>query len=1167
MHKSVLIFSISTLGTLALEFANRKVVILRGALAGFYAKAESKDLHRKMLNAVLLLVLTLLSPSLAHAQATGQVAGIVFDPSGRVIPAATIELRSIDTGQARSTSSDHDGSFTFPLVTPGLYQVRVTMTGFATNLANNVEVAVNGTTRLEVHLQIGSTTQEVTVTGAAPLVETTNATMGIVVGRQSIVDLPLNGRNFAQLGTLIPGVIAAPAALGGAQGNATVGGFGNATGSFNVNGMRNQSNSFLLDGAPNNDSFNSGFVMRPPPDAIEQFKIMTHSYEAQYGRNAGSVVNVVTRSGTNAVHGTLWWFNREAALAAKTWFATTKPTYLQNQFGAAAGGPIIKDKIFLFGYYEGFRLKDATSNVLNQPVLSSAERGGNFSELLTNPSAPCSTTSSSAGGRIIDPLTHAQFCYQGHPNVIDPSRISAVSANLLKNFIPLPNSPGNFYRAAPANIDNRNMFGLRGDWKLGSQHSILGRYLYAHQDLFGPITPTNFPPTGNLQIMTLQDAMGSDTWTINSRMINVGRYAYQSIDGVPNKTSGLDLTAQGYAFPSTNTTAKGLPNVTLTGYFTTGDLQQPFAFRGNNVNTISDDFTWTTGSHIFQFGGEIRRDRINLLYINRPNGAFTFTTNNSFSTNILSDFLLGYPFMFQQGSGDPSLNGSSWTYSFYGQDEFRINRNLSIQAGLRYEVNRPYVEDKNHLAALHPGQQSTIQPKAPTGLVYPGDVNTPRATYFTDTNNFAPRLGVAYDPIGDGRTSIRAAWGIFYDTVPGQGDFFQNGTLAPPFQPLQEIDFFANTTPPTSTYFSNPYAGVPVGAPGFPPGLTFIGWSLPDSFKTARFHQYNVSVQHQLTNNMGFEVAYVGSRGKYLPIFIEVNPTAVLPTGSTTAGTNAYKSGARAVFPAFGLTRPTFSAAKSWYDALQASLQIRNYHRIQATLAYTLSHTIDNVSGLNIGTDPRPILPVTIGNQTSIDAAVARERGNALFDVRNRFVLSLQYEFPSLEGHSLATRLIAGGWQFNTIYQTQSGTPFSVLNSSTTAQSLTFRPNQTCNPNSGAPRKAGTLSTQHFINTTCFSLPTVTVNGVSLIDNSQSGNAPRNSALGPGYNTTDASLFKTLHWRESRFFEYRFEVFNLFNAARFSQPVATFGSSTFGQITSTVGNDSRVIQMAIKLAF
>ena len=1117
----------------------------------------------------------LLSPARILAQATGQVAGVVTDPTGSVVPKAKVELTSKATSQVRTASSGSDGAYTFPLVAPGAYQVRVSVTGFRATLIDGVEVEVNGTTRADVKLVIGSTSEVVTVTDAPPLVETSNATMGVVVERQSIVDLPLNGRNFAQLGTLIPGVVAAPSGLGGAGGNATVGGFGDTTGSFNVNGMRNQSNSFLLDGAPNNDSFNSGFVMRPPPDALDQFKIMTHSYEAQYGRNAGSVVNVVTRSGTNQVHGTFWEYNREAALAAKTYFAAAKPNYQQNQFGAAVGAPILKDKLFIFGYYEGLRVKDATTNVLNQQVLSVAERGGDFSELFVTTAAAsggagqrCTTlTQANCTGRIIDPKTGAQFAFGGKPNVIDPARFSAVAVNLLKNYIPPPNSGTNFYKAAPASIDNRDMFGFRVDWKPWAKHSVLARYLYAHQNLYGPITPANFPTTGNLQLITPTDEMISDSWTISDHMINVGRYSRQHIEGVPNKTSGVDLTTQGYAFPSTNATAKGLPNVTITGYFTTGDLQQPFAYRANTVDAVSDDFTWTKARHVMQFGGEMRRDRINLLYINRPNGAFTFTQSSVFSGNPLSDFLLGIPLLFQQGSGDPSLNGSSWTYSFYAQDEYRANRRLTLQYGLRYELNKPYVEDHNHLAALHPGQQSTVQPTAPIGLVYPGDSNTPRATYNTDTNNLAPRLGVIVDPWADGKMSIRAAWGLFYDTVPGQGDFFQNGTLAPPFQPLQAIDFTQfPTTSASPTYFSNPYASVAPGAPGFPPGLTFIGWSLPDSFKTAKVQQYNLSVQHQVTRTMGFELAYVGARANYLPVFIEVNPTTVVAAPASSA--NAYATGVRTPFPAFSLTRPTFAAGKSWFDSMQASWQLRSFRHIFSTMAYTWGHSIDNASGLNIGADSRPVLPAIIGNQASIDAAVAREKGPSLFDARNRFVLSLQYEFPKLTNHSAVERLLVGGWNFNTIYQVQSGSPFSVTNG-TTAQSLTFRPNQTCNPNVGGGHVAGTASTQHYINTACFVIPTVNVGGVAKLDNSQSGNAGRNTVLGPGYNTTDMSLFKSLNFSERTKFEFRFEVFNIFNEAHFSQPVAAFGpsTSTFGQITSTIGNDSRVIQMAVKAAF
>jgi hypothetical protein len=302
-----------------------------------------------------------LAPNLAHAQATGAISGTAKDDSGAVLPGVTIEATNMATNNVRTATTGADGFYTIPLVQPGTYNVKATLSGFSTSSRNGVKVNVSETALANFGLKVGGLTDTVDVTGEAPLVETANATLGIVIDEKKVVDLPLNGRNFTQLGTLIPGVIAPPAGLGGQNGDAQAGanGFGAATAGFNVNGQRNQSNNFLLDGATNNDTFNTGFVLRPPPDAIQEFKILTHSYSAEYGRNSGSVVNVVTKSGSNEWHGGVWEFNRSDKFQEKNYFVKlanqAKPKFKQNQFGGAIGGPVVKDKLFVFGYYEGFR--------------------------------------------------------------------------------------------------------------------------------------------------------------------------------------------------------------------------------------------------------------------------------------------------------------------------------------------------------------------------------------------------------------------------------------------------------------------------------------------------------------------------------------------------------------------------------------------------------------------------------------------------------------------------------------------------------------------------------------------------------------------------------------------------------------------------------------------
>ncbi|HEX7281005.1 MAG TPA: carboxypeptidase regulatory-like domain-containing protein, partial [Vicinamibacterales bacterium] len=327
-----------------------------------------------------IIVANLLMPSSAYAQATGQINGAVTDSSGALLPGVTVEATNTATGAVRTSVTGTDGLYTIPLLPPGDYTVKATLQGFRVSQRDGVRVTVSETARVAFQLEVGQISETITVSAEATLVETSNATHGIVIDEQKIVELPLNGRNFTQLGTLIPGVVAPPGGLGGQTGDATPGGFGNATGGFNVNGMRNQSNNFLMDGATNNDTFNTGFVLRPPPDAIEEFKILTHAFQAEYGRNAGSVVNVVTKSGSNRVSGAAWEFNRDDALQARNYFAPQnqpKPELKQNQFGVAVGGPVVRNRLFGFGFYEGYRNDSGiTQNIL---VLSEAQRRGDFS--------------------------------------------------------------------------------------------------------------------------------------------------------------------------------------------------------------------------------------------------------------------------------------------------------------------------------------------------------------------------------------------------------------------------------------------------------------------------------------------------------------------------------------------------------------------------------------------------------------------------------------------------------------------------------------------------------------------------------------------------------------------------------------------------------------------
>jgi carboxypeptidase family protein/TonB-dependent receptor-like protein len=1050
-------------------------------------------------------------PRTAAAQATGSIAGQVTDQSAAVLPGVTIEATNAGTNQVRTAVTSAQGQFTIPLLQPGQYTVRATLSGF-TPFATRAEVSVGDTTALHISLAVGELAFVDIVRAEAPLVETTHATLGITIDQDKVVNLPLNGRNFTQLGDLIPGVVAAPTGLGGQPGDATPGGFGATTAAFNVNGMRNQSNNFILDGTTNNDTFNTGFVMRPPPDAIQEFKIQTHSYAAEFGRNAGAVVNVVTKSGTNTLRGAAWEFNRDDSLQARNYFALStqpRPELKQNQFGAAAGGPIQKSRLFYFGYYEGYRNRQGTTS--NIVIASESQRQGNFGSTA-----------------IKDPATGLPFAN----NTIPTDRLDATSLKLLNQFVPHANSGANRYIVSPSITDDRDSLGLRIDYQLSPANSVLARYLRTNTDR---ITPPITTPSAQEAKATLQDFMTSDTQLFGSHAINVARFASNRIFANPAVTSGLENSDFGINVPNTNPAAQGLASIGVTGFFTLGDPQQPFVNRVNQVFEISDDFTWSLGRHQMKFGADVQHQHMVIAFINRPNGDFTFS--GSWTGNALADFLLGLPSQFRRTTKSQAQDGTTTGYAAYAQDEFRLSPHLTLNYGVRYEVTPPFVDKNDALNAFHPGEQSTRFPTAPAGLVYPGDPGVPRGTYKTDYNNIAPRLGAVWDVQGDGRTTVRGAWGIFYDTLAGQGDFFQNGVLAPPFTPLLQIDFPAPMT------IENPLTASTAGAADFPPGLTIIGWA--KDFQTPFAYQYNLTVQRQLGSVIGIEAGYVGSLGRHLPIFMEVNPGLYTP-GQTKPGPR--------LFPAFALVRPTFSVARSKYDSFQASVRMRPTHGVNFLASYTLGKSMDHVSGLNIGGEARPALPVTIGDQASIERSLAYEWGPSLFDTRHRFVVSFGAELPAFSDLGALAHHAIGGWQVNGIVQAQTGFPLTAVDINTDIRYMTNRPDMTCDPNDNAPH-----TTAQWFNTSCFTQRPIASTG------SGPGSEPRNHIRGPGFTSTDVSLFKNVEVPRGTRLQLRLEAFNVFNQVRFSQPNGTIGIPSFGQITTA--QDGRVVQLGIKFIF
>jgi len=1121
------------------------------------------------------LMALLTSLNVAGQQITGSIRGTVSDPSGAIVQAAAITAKQTETGLTRAVVTDRQGEYVLVELPIGHYQLEVHAPGFQKYLQQGILLDVNQTATVSIHLKLGAESQQVEVSADAALVQSTVSSLGETVMEHEILDLPLDGRNFSQLGLLQPGVVPLTPGL------LEAGGPARQNQGYAVDGQRPESNNFMIDGADNVSSVDGGFVLKPPIDAIAEFKILSHNANAEFGRNTGSTTNIVTRSGSNSFHGAAWEFLRNDAMDSSDYFTQSVQPLKQNQFGATFGGPILKDKTFFFGFYEGFRNRQGESVPATVP--SAAERGGNFGQLCSSIPGDafvggiCTNTATGApdfNGQLLN------FFPGPQPAPVPNNQLTSIdpiASNVLP-FFPLPNQGENGFIATQTLIENNDQFGVRLDHYLSRADTLNFRYIYSSGPTTDPLSPVgaNVPgfPVGEDD--RAQNFVAQETHIFSPTTIGVARFSYLRnkflLDEHLNHESPSDL---GFEYEPTLPSAAGPPFIQVGGYASVGDPITGPRNTFQNTFDVSGSLSWIHGRHELKFGGGYRRDQINALQGIASNGFFVFSSF-PYSDGFAS-FLSGDPVVFLQGGGDFSREIRDRALDAYGQDTYKVNTRLTLNLGLRYELPFPSTENNNMVNLFVPGAQSTVLPNAPAGLLYPGDQGVPAGLIPTQKTAFAPRVGLAWDPRGDSKTVVSAAYGIFYEPFyTGEGGPLQDPVSAPPYLKTQQIGFPVNS-------FANPFYTPNPFLQDFPEPMTLL--VVARNLHLPYAQDWNLNIQRALGQDWLLQVGYIGTTGVRLPRFIEGNPPVFVPGLSNSAAFCAPQSppclnstennvNNRRLYSGCTLADPPTSCiyssvgeiasiSNSSYNALQASLRKRFSHGLSFLASYTWSHSIDDVSSFNItGSASQPVAGENDLAQNPFD--LAAERGRSMFDSRHRFILSYQWMLPFLQRSSGWYGHVFGNWQLNGIVTAMSGGPFTVFDSNDVslqgqAPEITGfsanRPNLIGNPNSG-PR-----TPQEWFNVGAFQQLQPDPLGRFEVF----GDEGRNVVAGPGFVNWDASAFKNIRLTESKELQFRGELFNLLNHTNFRLPVSDIESPTFGQIQQDVS--PRVIQVALKVLF
>jgi hypothetical protein len=1047
---------------------------------------------------------------------TGTITGTISDSQGARVGSATITFLEVATGVTTRTQTQSSGDFASPPLRPGDYKVTAEAQGFKTESRAGLTLRVQDRLRIDFTMSPGSVSENVEVNSELPEIQTETSSLGQVIMSRQITDLPLNGRDYTQLATLSTGVVRTSSGTNGNSGGSSTGG----QNSFVANGTRGTLNNFLLDGIDNNSNDNGGLVLRTNVDAIQEFKLQTNGYSAEFGRSGGAVVNAIVKSGSNSFHGDVFEFFRNAALDARDYFedpTQKKASFKQNQFGGTLGGPVIRNKLFVFGDYQATRIRNPLNWVSKVPL--PAERTGDFSA----PYEPI----------IVDPNTGLPF----PGNVIPTNRIDPISQAFMKLYpnpnqaVEAPNPPnvGNNFIISPNESDTIDQGDGRIDYVASEKDRVFLRYSQSGRTDLRPAPLPGLANGGDSSTgIGYEDTQGASlgyTRTISTRSVNEIRIGFNHV----HVRRGLPVG--GTVLPAPELQVPGAPNdprvngLTLFspggGYRRVGDPRFAPTLLGSQERQITDVFTLIRGGHTIKVGGEIRWSQFNISQEAAPRGQFIF--NGDFSGSPLADMLLGLPFT-ARISTVIGLHNRQHVPSLFVQDDWKVTPRLTLNLGLRYDYFSPTTEKDNRQANFD---------YATGTIVVAGQGGASASLVKGDKANFAPRVGFAWTPTSSGNTVIRGAYGIFFSG--------QEIRTAAPLQLAYNLPFFYEPT-----FISDGVTPVITVSQGFPsldpsqaidPGVT----SVDSRLHTPYYQTWNLAVQRSLPSAISLEIAYAGSKGTHLQGVVDPNQDRVPGPGDVQA---------RRPFPQFGGFTAISNIAGSNYNSLQVKAEKRATHGLYFLSAFTYSKAINDLP---------EICCAAPFAQNSYD--LAAERGRADFDQTLRWVLSFDYEVPfGRQGSRFSSGVmdaVLGGWHFGGIYTLASGFPFSPYINDDTSNTGTQgipRPNQLRNGNLPRSQRSPNL----WFDVNAFAAPS----GFAF------GNAGRNVLIGPGQNVFDWSLRKEFSVTETQRLEFRAEFFNAFNHPNFAQPdnFIDDGPGSAGVITS-LAIPMRQIQFGLKYNF